>query len=240
MVNSKKCPKCSTTKISEEFYKNKARSDGLNSYCRICDIERVTGKRPSGKCSVCFREILPYRIYCSGKCRTLHLTRIHPEDRKCLFCELLFKVNHNYKKVFCSVKCSLISRNKSDRQKNLVSKAIKGRVSPIKGVPFTKEHRLNISNSIKGEKHWNWQGGISKKSNVERSCIENKEWRRAVFERDNYTCVMCGIKGGNLEADHIKSWAKHKDLRFEISNGRTLCKTCHTTTPNYKGRANKI
>ena len=55
-------------------------------------------------------------------------------------------------------------------------------------------------------------------------------WRRAVFERDNYTCQWCGVRGSYLEADHIKPWAYFPDLRFELSNGRTLCRLCHDTT----------
>lgn len=59
---------------------------------------------------------------------------------------------------------------------------------------------------------------------------EAEKWRKAVFERDNYTCVECGIRGTYLEADHIKPWAYFPELRFELSNGRTLCRTCHDKT----------
>lgn len=52
-------------------------------------------------------------------------------------------------------------------------------------------------------------------------------WRTKVFERDNYTCQICGIKGGELNAHHIKSWKDYKNLRFEIDNGKTLCVYCH-------------
>lgn len=60
-----------------------------------------------------------------------------------------------------------------------------------------------------------------------RSTRQYKEWRSNVFERDNYTCQDCGVKGGYLEAHHIKSFAHHEHLRFEIDNGITLCKKCH-------------
>lgn len=59
---------------------------------------------------------------------------------------------------------------------------------------------------------------------------EASAWRRAVFERDKYTCQFCGQRGGRLEADHIKPWAYFKELRFELSNGRTLCGKCHDKT----------
>jgi hypothetical protein len=59
---------------------------------------------------------------------------------------------------------------------------------------------------------------------------ESKLWREAVFKRDNYTCQNCGIRGNYLEADHIKPFAYFPELRFELSNGRTLCKNCHNKT----------
>lgn len=62
-------------------------------------------------------------------------------------------------------------------------------------------------------------------------------WRRSVFLRDNYTCVLCGARGVRLEADHIKSWSAHPQFRFLVPNGRTLCVPCHRKTPNYGWKA---
>lgn len=78
-----------------------------------------------------------------------------------------------------------------------------------------------------GKNHWNWKGGITPKNQVERNSKKAKEWRIAVFQRDKFTCQMCGAVGGKLNAHHIKEWAKYKKLRFDISNGITLCESCH-------------
>ena len=64
--------------------------------------------------------------------------------------------------------------------------------------------------------------------------IQYKKWRKAVFERDSYTCQVCQKVGGYLEAHHIKSWAKYPKLRYKINNGITLCKKCHKKTNNYE------
>ncbi len=79
-----------------------------------------------------------------------------------------------------------------------------------------------------GEKNPNWNGGGSSEYKKLRGCPELKHWQKEVFERDNYTCRRCGDnKGGNLNAHHIKEFIKFPELRFEISNGLTLCEDCH-------------
>lgn len=60
-----------------------------------------------------------------------------------------------------------------------------------------------------------------------RRSAEYKAWRKAVYERDNYTCQYCGERGCKLNAHHIKSYAYYHDLRLDIGNGITLCVPCH-------------
>ncbi len=40
-------------------------------------------------------------------------------------------------------------------------------------------------------------------------------------------CVICGSMK-NREAHHIANGSHHPQLRFEVSNGVTLCRECHT------------
>lgn len=81
-----------------------------------------------------------------------------------------------------------------------------------------------------------WKGGITPINRLIRSSTKYKVWRHSVFERDNYTCQHCGIRGGNLEADHIAPFSKYPALRFSIDNGRTLCVPCHKKTPTWGKR----
>jgi 5-methylcytosine-specific restriction endonuclease McrA len=61
----------------------------------------------------------------------------------------------------------------------------------------------------------------------ERQTLQYKEWRTKVFQRDEYTCQHCGQVGGELNAHHIKPFAKYKKLRYDVKNGLTLCLECH-------------
>ena len=57
---------------------------------------------------------------------------------------------------------------------------------------------------------------------------EHKEWR-VCFARDNYTCVWCGAvtRSGlaivsSWRLTIIKSWTDYPELRYEVTNGRTM------------------
>lgn len=51
-------------------------------------------------------------------------------------------------------------------------------------------------------------------------------WKISVYKRDKFTCQQCGSKE-HIQAHHIQSWKDNPRLRFDISNGVTLCTECH-------------
>lgn len=73
-----------------------------------------------------------------------------------------------------------------------------------------------------------WTGGVRCRSRTRVEAQEHDKWRRAVKKRDNFTCQDCGIKGVRMHAHHIKEYAKYPESRFEVSNGLTLCRPCHS------------
>jgi len=63
---------------------------------------------------------------------------------------------------------------------------------------------------------------------VKRYTQEYKNWRLAVYEKDNFTCQTCNDStGGNLEAHHLNGFNWDIANRYNVDNGITLCTTCH-------------
>lgn len=52
------------------------------------------------------------------------------------------------------------------------------------------------------------------------------EFRKKVLNRDGYKCCECGCVD-NLEVHHIKEYVNYPELRTKVSNGITLCNSCH-------------
>ena len=141
------------------------------------------------------------------------------------------------------------------RQRMSKTRKERGIVPPNrKGIRHTEEHKRKISEANKktysspvlrkkmsdiqkGDKAYWWKGGITKSALSVRNGLEYRLWREAVFTRDDFTCVWCGVRGGKLNADHIKSFSKYPELRLSIDNGRTLCVPCHKTTDNFGGKS---
>jgi 5-methylcytosine-specific restriction endonuclease McrA len=93
-----------------------------------------------------------------------------------------------------------------------------------------------------GENNGSWKGGITPVYTKLRNGVKNQQWKEAVMDRDNYTCQCCGdASGGNLNVHHIFPFGKILEKfnittqqegencrkMWDISNGITLCETCH-------------
>jgi len=92
---------------------------------------------------------------------------------------------------------------------------------------------------IRGENHYNWNGGISNLNRSIRQLDEMRKWQKQVKKRDK-RCMVCGNKN-ELESHHINSVsnimsnhnitnrdeARKCDELWNINNGITLCRKCH-------------
>lgn len=112
-----------------------------------------------------------------------------------------------------------LGKPKSSIHKNKLSRLNKGKTLSL-------ETRLKISAAHSGPNNANWKGGLFDLNYLLRHNFEYREWRNKVFERDKYLCQYC-FKNGKLNAHHLMLWSEHKDLRYVVSNGLTLCESCH-------------
>ena len=66
-------------------------------------------------------------------------------------------------------------------------------------------------------KHWRWNKDLTHEDRAKnkiawRDYPEYDEWRARVYERDDYTCQICGERGGRLQAHHLYSYSDYPEL----------------------------
>lgn len=89
------------------------------------------------------------------------------------------------------------------------------------------EVRFATGHRIKGKDNPQYKPD-NQKQHKRHDRYEYREWRKQVLQEDNYTCVVCGQIGKELQAHHVLPFALFKEQRFDATNGRVMCKSCHT------------
>lgn len=127
-------------------------------------------------------------------------------------------------------------RKLSENHRKLLSYCARKRIgekSPRFGKTLSQETKDKISNKLRGRfrgrDNPQWKENATHRfRNTISQTYEYKEWRKAIFKRDNYSCRCCGkVSEGDIQAHHIFPVETHRDLIFDINNGITLCKKCH-------------
>lgn len=115
--------------------------------------------------------------------------------------------------------------------------------------PKVIAHTSSLNKGKTGSNHPKWTENKKRPFYQSvRTLFQYRQWRTTIFERDNYTCQFCKIRGGDLEADHnpkrfvdilrsnavdtIEKAINCKELWS--AEGRTLCGPCHETTFRFK------
>jgi len=163
----------------------------------------------------------------------------HSKETKAKMSELAKARSTSFKKGYVpwnkGMKCSWVTKTKKgiplkEETKKKLSKTMKGRTSPRLGVKLSLEQRQNFSMAQTKEKFFN--GFKSTKNHQLRTSEKWVSWRKQVYERDDYTCQQCDVKGIELHPHHIirvKDCIKDDNLNlvYDVNNGVTLCKPCH-------------
>ena len=131
---------------------------------------------------------------------------------------------HKEEMIECACGCGEFF-NKYDKR-GRERKYIKNHFDKILGTVGDRNHVHLATAANKGRKRKKEGEYIRPKSKRERDRFR-REMQKKVFERDDYTCQICEERGVDLQVDHIQSWAKYPELRFEMDNCRTVCMSCH-------------
>lgn len=217
------CSKSCWATYCNRNIKRPKKTQSISLFCIKCGIQFIV-----------LRRYMKIRKYCSKSCARSKLEYL---PKKCPCGKIIITKNIN--KVYCSLSC----RSKYRMRKGIYSLPKHKQVCKMCGKTFSKyqqsifcskkchtEHcrtqEYRIKESMKQTKEKIFNGFKQKNRLRDMGRKEYIKWRNAVFYRDNYKCQKCNsVK--KLEAHHLKSYSKFPELRYDVSNGITLCKECH-------------
>ncbi len=153
----------------------------------------------------------------------------------CLTCgRKMYQIFRNGKGIqqYCSWKCRPVKSGYKRDKKTLNMSGLEFGRAWNKGLKnYLSEETIKKMSDAHigklGEMASNWKGGFKNEDYRIRRRKEYTDWRKSVFERDNYVCQQCGIRGKYLNAHHKKSFKNYPELRYDLNNGITLCLECH-------------
>lgn len=235
----RQCKKCGVQKrvkertLGYEEVKNYIESKG----CKLISTEYINNK-------------IPLLIQCS--CGNIFKERFDcfkTRNRdKCNECNGL--IHWTYEKVKSYIEgengngCKLLSTEYKDNATKLNIMCSCGEIFETSLNQFKEQNKRQCNKcGIKlktGENHPRYNPDLTGEEREKGRNIEGlAEWRTEVYERDNYTCQVCGDnKGGNLNAHHLNGYNWDKERRTDINNGITLCDKCHNEFHKIHGYGN--
>ncbi len=185
-MNSKVCSKCRESKVTEEFSKDKSRSDGLGHYCKKCNKKRV------------------YNYHNQMKNRNIGEV-VGPPKKKCPRCDVV-KVAGEFFKTKCNKDglysyCKKCSREKSKDY-------IKKKKCQNNHILISKKKKCSKCGKIKSSKRFcNRVSGKNGLCSICRECSNRylREYYKNMINREDKNilvpkkkkCPKCGVVRGS-------------------------------------------
>ena len=178
--------------------------------CEICGKEHSLHKSVYDKSE---------HHYCSKECGYKGISQVYTGSKRYNYSTQVVKCD--YCGVETKKKLSRIKRNK----KNFCSSECSNHY---------------CSENYVGDKRYNYKPDLTDAEREANKTRHNsrkyRNWMKNVFERDNYTCVLTGIRGkGELSAHHLNGWNWCKEERYDVLNGITIRKEIHDLFHNIYG-----
>jgi len=90
-----------------------------------------------------------------------------------------------------------------------------------------------------GKNHPNYNHNVTDDQRVkDRRSHEYTQWRQSVIKRDLLICQVCSEGDVKIVAHHIDGYLANPYLRYETSNGVTMCVSCHKKFHSIFGNGN--
>lgn len=237
----KVCKDCGELKLMIGFQKYLRMKDGRQNQCIKCKIfkDNHRYKKLCPHCNEYFFTGSKKQLFCSKQCRGEYQS--FNSMTKCDFCGKNFprkpsKLNKNSHN-FCSREClynfhrTVIKCDYCGQEFSNINSKIKLSEKHFCCVECQRkyqsilEHNPNYNSKKTQEERKNGRSGVG-----------IPQWRKEVYERDNYTCKITGDnKGGNLVAHHLYSYADYPELRTDVNNGVTITEEIHKLFHNTYG-----
>lgn len=154
--------------------------------------------------------------------------RVGKQTRKCKACGNLFetwpyRIRDGVRA--CSMKCAgVLKRNRSVHNCTFCGKEFTRMISQVfhYGAKYCSKdcaHKGYVAECEARPSKDRW-GRTSRHA--------DREWQKAIREKDNFTCQRCGTFEKHIHAHHVAPRSRRPDLRLDISNGKCLCNSCHS------------
>jgi hypothetical protein len=242
---TKICSRCKIEKLMEEFHNNKKNKDGKSSWCKECYKEYHILTHPNIKEKMIIKEGFKYCPTCKrqlpinhfGKCKN----RYDGLQWRCNDCRKKYRDENIKGKGVCIYCGNPVSKGKTKCitcTLKLFQLDPEWKKNQIEGNRKNKSS-LEYRKTISGSNSHLWEDGRTALSESIHKLPEMKQWREAVFKRDNYRDIFG--RTGDIVAHHIKPFniilkenniktkedaIKCKEL-WDVDNGITMLKESH-------------